>query len=76
MRQRRLRLRVGELGMERRHPSMEGVQQLQLLGRLGGHQLGRVLQKYYGQVPNASAMDAEISSMWISKGSWAWTLCG
>ena len=37
---------------------------------------GGFCKKYYGQVPNASAMDAEISSMWISKGSWAWTLCG
>ena len=37
---------------------------------------GGFCKKYYGQVPNASAMDAEISSMWVSKGSWAWTLCG
>jgi hypothetical protein len=37
---------------------------------------GGFCKKYYGQVPNASAMDAEISSMWISRGSWAWTLCG
>ena len=37
---------------------------------------GGFCKKYYGQVPNASAMDAEISSMWVSKGSWALTLCG
>jgi hypothetical protein len=36
---------------------------------------GGYCHEYSGQVPDASAMDAEISSLWISRGTYAWQLC-